>query len=179
MVLPVAPHVLDRVQLGRVAREILQDNPAALGGDVVAHDPAAVGGQTVPDDEQLAAEMALQVGEKLDNLRSLDRAGEQPEVETPPGDPCDRREQVPVEVVLEDRRLSARRPGPAAVRPLSQSAFVDEDDRLPLRGGLFFNAGQRTRFQWRIAASSRSRARPIGRWQLQPSRLRSRQTWLG
>jgi hypothetical protein len=123
--------------------------------------------------------MALEVGEELDDLRAFDRTGEEPEVETPPRDAGDRGEQVPVEMVLEDRRLPPGRPGPAAVGPLAQSALVDEDDRLPLRGSVFFSAGQRTRFQWRIAASFRSSARPVGRWQLQPSCLRRRQTWPG
>ena len=132
VMLPVAPDVLDGVQLGGVAGEILQDDPAALRGDVVAHDPAAVGGQTVPDDEQLSAEMALEVREEFNDLRSLDRAGEEPEVETPPRDPSDRRQQVPIEVVLEDRRLAPRRPCPAAMRSFRQSALVDEDDRLAL-----------------------------------------------
>ncbi len=91
VVLPVAPHVLDWVQLGGIAREILKHDPAALRGDVVADDTAAVGGQTVPDDEQLPAEMALKVREKLDDLRSLDRSRKQPEVETPPRDAGDRR----------------------------------------------------------------------------------------
>ena len=179
VVLPVAPDVLHRIELGRVAGQRLQREPAALGTNVLLHDTTAVRGEPVPDDEELAAQMALQVHEEFDDLRPFDRAREQPEVEAPPRDARDRREQVPVEVVLEDRRLSARRPGPAAVGPLGQSALVDEDDRLPLGGSVFFNAGQRTRFQWRIAASSRSSARPVGRWQLQPSRLRSRQTWLG
>lgn len=179
MVLPVAPHVFDRIELRRVARERLQRDPAALRADVVVDDAAAVGGEAVPDDEQLAAQMALQVHEEFDDLRPFDRTGEEPEVEAPPRDPGDRRQQVPIEVVLEDRRLAPRGPRAAAMGPLGQSALVDEDDRLPLGRSVFFTAGQRTRFQRRIAASSRSRARPVGRWQLQPSRLSNRQTWLG
>jgi hypothetical protein len=176
MVLPVAPHVFDWIELRRVPRERLQRDSAALRADVVVDDAAAVRGQPIPDDKQLAPDMALEVGEKLDDLRAFDRPGEEPEVEAPPCDPGDCRQQVPVEVVLEDRRPPSRRPRPAPVGALGQSALVDEDDRLPLGGGVFFTAGQRTRFQWRIAASSRSRARPVGRWQLQPSRLSSRQT---
>ncbi len=179
MVLPVPPHVLDGIELRCVAREILESDPPPPRGDVVTDDAAPVRGQAVPDDEQLAPEMALEVREKLDDLRSLDGSGKEPEIEAPPRDAGDRRQQVPVEVVLEDRRLSPRRPGPAAVGPLGQSALVDEDDRLPLGGSVFFRAGHRTRFQWRIAASSRSSARPVGRWQLHPSRLSRRQTWLG
>ncbi len=176
MVFPVSPHVLDRIEFGGVAGELLQGDPAALRGDVVPDDAAPVGRQAVPDHEQLAAEMALEVREKLDDLRAFDWSGEEPEVEAPPRDPGDRRQQVPVEVVLKGRRLPPRRPRAAAVGALGQSALVDEDDRLPFGRSVFFTAGQRTRFQWRIAASSRSRARPVGRWQLQPSRLSSRQT---
>ena len=176
---PVTPDVLHGVELGRVPRQRLQRDPAALSADVLLHDTAAVRGQAVPDDEELAAQMALQVPEEFDDLRPFDRSREESEVETPPRDAGDRREQVPVEVLLEDRRLSARRPRPTPVRPFGQSALVDEDDRLPVGGGVFFSAGHRTRFQWRIAASLRSSARPVGRWQLQPSCLSSRQTWPG
>jgi hypothetical protein len=59
---------------------------------------------------------------------------------------------------------------------LAQSAFVDEDDGAPLAERFFLSCGQRTRFQYRMAFSSRSSARPVGRWQLQPSRRRMRQT---
>src|SRR5205809_6017495 len=41
-------------------------------------------------------------------------------------------------MVLADRRLASRHPGPAAVRPLGQSALVDEDVRLPLRGSVLW-----------------------------------------
>src|SRR5438874_4934615 len=131
MVLPVPPHVLDGIELRCVAREILKSDPPPPRGDVVTDDAAPVRGQAVPDDEQLAPEMALEVREKLDDLRAFDRSGEEPEVETPPGDPGDRRQQVPIEVVLKDRRLSPRCPRAAAVGALGQSALVDEDDRPP------------------------------------------------
>ena len=54
---------------------------------------------------------------------------------------------------------------------------VDEDDGAPLAERFFLSCGQRTRFQYRMAFSSRSSARPVGRWQLQPSRRMMRQTW--
>jgi hypothetical protein len=116
---------------------VLDHDPAALRGDVVAHDPAAVSGQAVPDDKQLAADVALEVREELDDLGPFDRAGEEPEVEIPPRDPGDRGEQVPVEVVPEDRRLSPGGPGAAPMRPLGQSALVDEDDRSPWAAAFF------------------------------------------
>src|SRR6266481_6134689 len=140
MVLPVAPDVLHRIQLGRVAGELLQGESAALCGDVVPDDAAAVRGQAVPDHEQLAPEMALEMREELDDLRAFDGPWEQPEVEVPPRHAGNRREQMPVEVVLEDGRLAAPRPSATAVRPLGQSALVDKDDRLPVGGSVFFSA---------------------------------------
>lgn len=51
------------------------------------------------------------------------------------------------------------------MRPFAQPAFVDEDDGAPLAERFFLSCGQRYRFQYRIACSSRSNARPLGRWQ--------------
>ena len=61
---------------------------------------------------------------------------------------------------------------------LAQPAFVDEDEGLDLPGSVFFNAGKRRFFQRRMASSSRSKARPTGRWQLQSNCFNSRQTWV-
>jgi len=63
------------------------------------------------------------------------------------------------------------------MRSLAQSRFVDKNDRASLFLGVFFSAGQRTRFQRRIAFSLRSKARPTGRWQLHPNSRRMRHTW--
>ena len=46
------------------------------------------------------------------------------------------------------------------MRLLTQSAFVDEDDRAALFSGFFLMAGQVLRCQPRMASSLRSRARP-------------------
>jgi hypothetical protein len=50
---------------------------------------------------------------------------------------------------------------------------------LPEARGVFFSAGHRCRFHCAIAVSSRSSARPVGRWQLQPSFRKSHHTWPG
>src|SRR5580658_885543 len=83
---------------------------------------------------------------------------------------------LPVEVVLEHRRLAAWRPGTTPVRALAQSAFVDEDDRAPFFSGFFLISGHVFRFQWPMASSSRSSARPVGRCGLQFSCRNSFQT---
>ena len=61
-----------------------------------------------------------------------------------------------------------------SLSPLSST----KTDCLSLPFSVFFNAGQRCFFQRRIASSSRSKARPTGRWQLQPNCLKSLQTWV-
>lgn len=103
-------------------------------------------GQPVPDDQQPTRDVAHQMREKLDDLRASDRTGKQTEVKVPPSHSGNRRQQLPIEVILQHRRLPARRPGAAAVRALAQSTLVDEDDRPAFFFGLFFNSGQRACF---------------------------------
>src|ERR1700693_845169 len=102
-------------------------------------------------------------------FRRANRAGIDLKVEIPERNSSDDRECLPIEVILQHRRLPAPRPGTAAMRPLAQSALVEEDDRAPLFLGFFLMSGQVVFFHTRSASSSRSSARPTGRWQLQPS----------
>jgi len=175
VLLPVRPQILHGVQFRGIGRQELQPESATLLAHEVPYHAAAVTGQSVPYDQQLAGNVTEQVGEKLDDLRAADRTGKQTEVEVPPGHARDRRQGLPVKVVLQHRCFPLRGPSTAAVWPFAQPAFVDEDDGSPFGFGLFFNSGQRSCFHRRILASSRSRARPTGRWQLQPSCRRMRQ----
>src|ERR1700686_4281739 len=128
--------------------------------------------QAVPNDQPLARQMAHQMAEEFDHLRTFDGAGKAPKVKVPPRPPCHCRQSFPVEVVLQHRGLSPRSTGAAAMGPFAEPAFVDENYDPALIFGLFFNSGQRSFFQRWMAFSSRSRARPVGLWQLQPSRRR-------
>jgi transposase len=67
--------------------------------------------ESIPDDEQLLANGLVQCPQELDDLRAFDRAGEEPKVLTIEGDPSDRRELMPIEVVLKDGCSAFRRPG--------------------------------------------------------------------
>src|ERR1700739_82065 len=119
------------------------------------------------------------MGEKLDDLRAANGPGKQPEVEVPEGDSGNHGKSLPGEVILQYRCLSFRRPSPRAMRTFAQSTFVGEDDGSPFFLGFFLISTQRFFFHLRILASSRSRARPTGRWQLQPSFRRMRQACEG
>lgn len=173
---PVPPDVLDRVEFGSVGREPFEFDAVAVGSDEVSDEHAAVGAQPVPDDEELSREMAHEMLQELDDALLIDCAVMELEVEIPPGNARDHRESIPVEVELEDRSLAARCPGAAAMWPFAQPALVDEDDRPAFSRGVFFTLGHSTFFQCAIAFSSRSRAFPVGRWQLQPRRRRIRHT---
>ncbi len=144
---PIAPEVLHRIQLRSIAGEEFHPEAVFLRGDEVLDQVASVRRQPVPDHHDLAVDVAEQMREELHDLRCPDRPGEQAEVEVPYGHAGHRREQVPVEVELKDRRLASRRPGPTAVRPLRQSALVGKDDRAALAESPLFIAGQRVRFQ--------------------------------
>ena len=135
--------------------------------------------QSIPDDEQLAGNVAEQVRQELDDLGAADCARKQPKVKVPPRHPRHRRQHLPVEVILQHWGLSPWRPGAAAVRALTQSAFVDEDDGAAFVVGFFLISGQRCCFHRRILSSSRSCARPTGRWQLHPNCRRIRQACEG
>src|ERR1700682_5033953 len=83
--------------------------------------------QAVPNDQQLARQMAHQMAEEFDHLRTFDGTGKEPKVKVPPRHPRHRRQSFPVEVVLQHRGLSPRRPSAAAMGPLAKPALVDEN----------------------------------------------------
>ena len=112
-------------------------------------------------------------------LGALDGSRIQSKVEAPPGDSGDGRQTLPVEVILQHRCLSSGRPRAIPIRPLAQPAFVHEHYGSTLVSGFFLISGQRFFFHCRIASSSRSKARPVGRWQLHPNCRNIRQTWPG
>lgn len=121
-------------------------------------------------------DMPLEVPEKLDHLGAFDAAGVDLEIEPPERQSADDRKAFPVEGLVQHRGLTARRPSANPGRAGAQSTFVDEDDGAMLLAGLFFKAGQSTRFHRRMAFSSRSMARRSGRWQLKPLAPSKRQT---
>src|SRR5215475_5787833 len=176
---PVTPDVLHRVELRRVTRQIFDGQPAILGSDKVVHQPGSMRWQPIPHHQQLAPQVAQQLAEKIHHLRSAHRTLVETEVEVPPSDASRSREHLPVEMILQHRSLSARRPGSHPMRPFAQATFVDKYDHAPFTRGFFLMRGHSTRFQRRIPCSSRSSARPAGRWQLQLSWRKIRHTCEG
>jgi len=137
MLLPVAPQILDRIQLRCVGREKLHCDASPAGFDVVSHQAAAMRRQLVPDHQQGLADLPSQGIQELHHLRGPNRARMKLEVKVPERDARHRRQSLPVEAVLEYRRLTPRRPSARPVRPLAEPAFVYEDDRPPFPEGFF------------------------------------------
>ena len=176
MVFQMPPHILDRIEFGRVSRQPF-DHDATLGGSHIIFDQqAAVDQRAIPDDQNFAWQMPLEMAQKLDDLETFDAAGMDLEIKPPEGQAADDRKAFPVEGLVQHRGLPARCPGAYPRGAGAQSAFVDKDDGSPLFPGLFFKAGHSVRCQRRIALSSRSTARRSGRWQLKPLAPNNRQT---
>ena len=75
--------------------------------------------------------MAYQGLQKVQHLLFLHRTGIDAKVEVPHREPSRYRQTLPIEVVLQNGRLSARRPSATTMRSLAQTAFVDEDQDAP------------------------------------------------
>lgn len=179
MLLAVTPDIFHRVEFWSVSGKILQVDLTIQAGHKVTYCPATMHRQPIPNDQQLGANMSLEMFQELDQLRRFDASGKQSEIEAPDGNSGDGRKALPIERVLQHRSFATRSPGAHAVRPLAQAALVHKDYGAPLSLGFFFSSGQRTRFQRRIAGSSRCVALPVGRWQLQPKERRIRHTCPG
>ena len=174
------PQALDRVELGRISRQALHHQPVPLGRQPGPHRPAAVRRQPVPQQRGLLpTQEATQLGQDLDQGVGVVVAGLEVEGElgAAAADAVAQRGRhrrlLPVEPVLEHRRVADRRPGAAHVRGQAERGLVEEDQAGSASLGVCRIRGHRSLTQRSMAAWSRSAARRTGRWTLQPSRWRS------
>jgi len=104
------------------------------------HGPQAVAcamREFVPDHQNLASDLPNQRVKKFNQLLSLDRPRIQSEIEVLKGDASDRRQMVPIEMILQDRGVPAGCPTTNPSRSFAQSRLVDEDDGSPLFSSVF------------------------------------------
>jgi len=168
VLLPVTPEVLHGIKFRGIGRKTFHPDFAMQTFQVRPDESAAVGGHAVPDNEELALNVTLEVFQEIDHLLGLDCTGVESKVKVPPRQPGDGRELLPVEVKLQNRGLAFGTPCSHPVWLLAQAALVDEEEGTPFFLGFFLMRGHSTRFQRAISSSLRSRARPVGRWQLHP-----------
>ena len=150
-VLEVAPEILDRVEVGRVAGEAFELEPGGRPGDEEVLDGlAAVGGQTIPDDEQLARDLGEQVLQEADDGRAIEGLGLGQRVDFARfRQRRDDREVVAGELAAQDRGLAAGGPGPDRRRQEVEACLIYPEDRSFFGAGLFFYGGKMT---WREGA---------------------------
>jgi hypothetical protein len=178
MLLEVSPDVFDRVQFRSVGRQIERFNLSVQAGEVILNDATTVSGQAIPNEQDRVADLLGEVLHKIAHFLLSHVSFVQSEIELPQCDASSHRQVVPVELVLQDGCHTALGPSANTVRPLAEAALVYEDDDAAFLLGFFLRAGQVFSFQSRMAASFLSRARPTGRWQLQPNFSRKiHHTW--
>ncbi len=172
----VAPNQLDWVQFGRVGRQQIGVDGAAVPNQPCGDGFADVRLQSVPDHDDWAAQVSPQLAEEGENCGAVKIGiGQQTEV-------CahaaatgrDRQSANHADLAAraaalhEHRCLATPRPSAAHQGCHQEAGFVDEDDGGAAAGGVFFTRGHWSLTQRRIASSSRSRARRSGFCGLQP-----------
>jgi hypothetical protein len=182
----VTPEVLDRVELGRVRRQVFHLQPGALSLQISLNLRASMCGKAIPQQNRFTTcEMSFQGSKIFNDLRLFDRAGQQAQAQphAPRGGRRDearnRREPLPSKRRDQDRRLTFWSPRAMNRRAFRKAAFVQKNQDRTTISSFFLIAGQLCLIQRRMAGSLRSRARDSGRWQLHPSSPRSFQTCPG
>jgi len=170
------PHILDRIEFGRVSRQPFDRETTFGGSHVVFYQHAPVDWCAIPDDQYFPGKVALEMTQKLDDLEAFDAAGMNLKIKPPESQAADDRKAFPVEGLVQHRGLPTWSPSACPSGAGTQPAFVDKDDGSPLLPRLFFKAGHSVCDQRRIALSLRSIARRSGRWQLKPLAPSKRQT---
>lgn len=173
--LEIAPHVFDGIELGRVGREMEGARPDAREEGAEVGRAVRVG--AIPHQRHRRAQMPRQLfaeGQHRGTIEVL--LDEQLKIETDDAarrvdaEGGDHRDLPAVTAdVPQHRRLSARAPRPAHDGQQEQPAFVEEDQPRAQAVGFFLMRGQSCCIQRPIPSSSRSQARRVGRWGVQPS----------
>ena len=141
--LEMAPHILDRVELGRIRGQPLDHKTASGSSHVVFDQQAAMDRRSIPEGQDFAGNVTLKVLEELDYLRTLDAARMNLEIEPPERKSTDDRKALPIERLVQDGRLSTRGPSACPGGTSAQAAFVEEDEGAPLLPGLFLRRARR------------------------------------
>lgn len=128
----VAPHIFHRIEFRRIGGKPLDLDSTAGRENIISDQHAAVNGRSIPDDQDFPGDVPLQMLQKFNDLEAFNATGVNLEVKLPKGQTANDREAFPIEGLLEDGGLAARRPGARARRPGAQSAFVNKDDGAAL-----------------------------------------------
>ena len=122
------PKVFDRIQIGRVRGQEGDLDMSVDRIQILAHQAAAMRPQTIPDHQQRLAQVRFERFQELDDFFLLDTARVQSEQTVGARETSNHRDMIPIEVKLDNRRLSLGRPGTNPRGAFADSRLVDEDD---------------------------------------------------
>lgn len=163
------PDAFVRIQLGGVGRKMFQTKTRKAPTQIPDR-LAFVYAGVVPDDDERAAEVLQQVAQESTDLGVFNVSFLQGVVQTEPlALGTDRqarydRDAMANLMMVNVRRLAARRPCLANRRDQEEARFVDEYDVGAQPRSVFFILGHSLRFHCSMACSSRWRARRSGFW---------------
>jgi hypothetical protein len=178
----VAPNQFHRVQFRSVGRKQFGAYAMAILGEPAFDRFADVSLEPIPDQRDGHAQSAAQLLEEVQNVLAIEACfrsdaeiGAHPTASRRDDQSADDRELASGAAALhEHRSLAARCPAALHQWPHQEAGFIYEDDRRTLAAGVFFTRGQSSRTQRRISGSSRSAARRVGFWGLQPKSCSNR-----
>lgn len=178
----VAPEEFYGVELRSVWGKPFDSQPILIRLDCLHDHSATMCREAIHEENDREVSMPLQHPYEPRHLRTLDASFVQRE--EPADAPAvglgehsgDTRQGMPVERLAQDGGPSYRCPCRPDGRALRESGLVEETQPRFQAFRVFFTSGQRTRTHLIMAFSSRSMARRAGRWRLQPSERKTRQT---
>ena len=178
----VAPEEFHGVELRSVWRKPFDSQPILIRLDCLHDHSATMCREAIHEENDREASVLLEHPYEPRHLRTLDASLVQREEPTDASSVGlgehggDAGQGMPVEGLAQDGGTSFRCPCRPYRGTLGESRFVQKAQPRFQAFRVFFTSGQRTRIHFMMAFSSRSMALRAGRWRLQPSERRTRQT---
>jgi len=154
MLFPISPDIFDRAKFWCISRKEFNLYPPRALLYKITDQKTSAAAKPIPGNEKISRDLVHQMRKKLHNLWTSDSPWKQSEVKSPPGDARNGRNHLPGEMELKPRSLPRRRPSPATMRSLAQTALINEYNGLTLQLGFFVSNGHRFCFHRRIASVS-------------------------
>jgi hypothetical protein len=183
VLLKITPGVFDGIEFGGVGGKIFQVE-AELAIQEGFDFTGQMGTRAVPDDQEIASQLAEQLGEKAEGSIGVDVVvGMQAKVEVE-GMATGRHHQradtrhllIGAAPLIEHGGVAAGSPGATHQRSHQKASFIEEHERRLQSAGFFLMRGQSFLIQRRMARASRSTARRSGFWGLHPRARNKRHT---
>lgn len=143
MCLQLAPNIFHRIQLGRVGGKVFHPHSGILPKKLT-HFPAPMSRQTIPHQNYPSPKMPKQIAEEFNHLFRLHAPVEKPEINLAQCYSSDHRQGLPIEGILQHRRMPSRRPGSHGEGAQTHTGFIQKHDRCPVFPGVFLSLSKRS-----------------------------------